>query len=56
MNGGRGTRARIFTTLRAVQRLDQPVDVAPGSSRPSVASVRWRGWPDSLRNDSTNCA
>lgn len=28
----------------------------PGSRRPSVARVRWRGWPASLRKDSTSCA
>jgi transposase len=26
------------------------------SNRPRVQTVRWRGWPASLRNDSTGCA
>jgi hypothetical protein len=34
MHGCRGAGACVLTTLRAVQRLDQPVDVAPGLQPP----------------------
>lgn len=47
----RGSWAAFYLLSAAIRR-----STSPGSRRPRVARVRWRGWPASLRYDSTNCA